>query len=167
MSAIPGSGLISLINGFVDRAIGADGLTPRVRDKLLRQQLGSAARMAPAMLAASLVVSTVFLALTWQTSRFWPILAAVCAIIMIGTHGTYLAFARTPNRTEGPPRASVIRTIAYAALLGSLWGFVLYLLPVDQSPTMRGAVTIGVGGLVCVSTMALVHYPQALEVACT
>ncbi|WP_316355930.1 putative bifunctional diguanylate cyclase/phosphodiesterase [Devosia sp.] len=162
MSAIPGSGLISLINGFVDRAIGADGLTPRVRDKLLRQQLGSAARMAPAMLAASLVVSTVFLALTWQTSRFWPILAAVCAIIMIGAHGTYLAFARMPNRTEGPPRASVIRTIAYAALLGSLWGFVLYLLPVDQSPTMRGAVTIGVGGLVCVSTMALVHYPQAL-----
>ena len=53
MSVIPGLGLLSLINGFVDRAIGADGLEPRVRDKLLRQQLGSVSRMTPAVLAAS------------------------------------------------------------------------------------------------------------------
>ena len=161
MSATSGSGLISLINGFVDRAIGADGLTPRVRDKLLRQQLRSVARMTPAMLAVSLVVAAVFLTLTWQTIHFWPILAAVSAIILLGVHGTYLAFTRVPKTTEGHPRGPVIRTITYAALLGGLWGVVLYMLPVED-PTIRGAATIGFGGLLCVSMMILVHYPQAL-----
>ena len=162
MSVFPGLGLISLINGFVDRAIGADGLSPHVRDKLLRQQLGSVTRMTPAMLVASLVVSAVFLILTWQTTRFWPILAAVSVITLIGLHGTYLAFVHPQEKADGRPRRSVVRTISYAVLLGCLWGFVLNVLPVDQSPTMRGAATIGVGGLLCISMMALVHYPQAL-----
>ncbi|HTO27542.1 MAG TPA: hypothetical protein VL017_03020, partial [Devosia sp.] len=163
MSVIPGSGLISLINGFVDRAIGADGLTPRVRDKLLRQQLGSVARMAPAMLAASVVVSAVLLTLTWQTAQFWPVLAAAGAIILIGVHGSYLAAVtvRVPNRAPGAPHASVIRTIIYTTLLGCLWGFVLNVLPIDQNPTLHAAATISVGGLFCVALMALVHYPQA------
>ena len=102
MSVIPGSGLISLINGFVDRAIGADGLTQRVRDKLLRQQLGSVARMAPAVLAASLVVLGVFLTLTWQTARFWPVLAAAVPIVLIGLHGSYLALVRVPRAAQRP-----------------------------------------------------------------
>ncbi|KRA50474.1 putative bifunctional diguanylate cyclase/phosphodiesterase [Devosia sp. Root635] len=162
MSVAPGSGLISLINGFVDRAIGADGLSAHVRDKLLRQQLGSVTRMAPAMLVASIVVSAVFLILTWQTTRFWPILAAVCVIVLIGLHGTYLAFVHPQENTNGPPRRPVLRTIVYSLLLGSLWGFVLSVLPLDQDPAIRGAATIGAGGLLCVSMMALVNYPQAL-----
>ncbi len=166
MSVIPGSGLISLINGFVDRAIGADGLTPRVRDKLLRQQLGSVARMAPAMLAASLVVLAVFLALTWQTAQFWPVLVAAGVIVLIGVHGSYLSVVKVPSRGDGTPRAAVMRTIIYATLLGCLWGFVLTVLPLDQNPTMRAASTIGVGGLFCVAMMALVHYPQALAAFC-
>jgi diguanylate cyclase (GGDEF)-like protein/PAS domain S-box-containing protein len=166
MNGVPGSGLISLINGFVDRAIGADGLTPRVRDKLLRQQLGSVARMAPAMLAASLVVSAVFLSLTWQTARFWPVLAAICVIVLIGAHGSYLAIVRMSRGQEAQPRASVVRTITYTALLGCLWGFVLNVLPVEQSPAMRAAATIGMGGLFGVAMMALVHYPQALAAFC-
>jgi len=161
MSVIPGAGLISLLNGFVDRAIGADGLSPHVRDKLLRQQLGSVNRMTPAMLAASLVVSVVFLALTWQTARFLPILAATSVIILIGLHSTYVAFL-PQEKAEGPPNKSVMRTIVYALLLGSLWGFVLNLMPVEQHATIRGAATIGVGGLLCISMMALVNYPQAL-----
>src|SRR6218665_3616929 len=131
MSVIPGLGLISLINGFVDRAIGADGLSPHVRDKLLRQQLASVTRMTPAMLAASLVVSAVFLLLTWQTTRFWPILAATSVMMLIGLHSIYLAFLRRRQDEEaGPTHKSVIRTITYAILLGSLWGFVLSVLPV-------------------------------------
>ena len=165
MSVIPGLGLISLINGFVDRAIGADGLTPRVRDKLLRQQLASMARMAPAMLAASLVVLAVFLTLTWGTAYFWPVLAAALPITLIGLHGSYLA-AWAPNKATGSTQAAVFRTIAYTALLGCLWGFVVNVLPVDQSPTIRAAATIGVGGLFCVAMMVLVHYPQALAAFC-
>ena len=162
MSVIPGSGLLSLINGFVDRAIGADGLEPRVRDKLLRQQLGSVSRMTPAVLAASLVVSGVFLMLTWQTSRFWPILIACSIIVLIGLHGSYLAFVHPQENADGPPRKAVMRTITYALLLGTLWGLVLNVLPVEQNPAIRGAATIGAGGLLCISMMALVVYPQAL-----
>src|SRR5215217_2851317 len=162
MSDIPGAGLISLVNGFVDRAIGADDLSPHVRDKLLRQQLGSVGRLTPAMLAASLVVSVVFLALTWQTTRFLPVLAATSVITLIGLHSTYMAFVHPLEKVDGRPHRSVIRTITYAVLLGSLWGFVLNVLPVEQDATVRGAATIGVGGLLCISMMALVNYPQAL-----
>jgi diguanylate cyclase (GGDEF)-like protein/PAS domain S-box-containing protein len=162
MSVMPGWNLFSLINGFVDRAIGAGGLSPHVRSKLLRQQLVSVARMTPAMLAASLVVSVVYLALTWQTTRFWPILAAIAVINLIGLHGTYLALTRPGEPAKGPPRQTVIGTIAYAALLGTLWGFVLNTLPVGQDPTIRAAATIGAGGLLCVSMMVLLNYPQAL-----
>ncbi len=162
MSVVPGSGLISLINGFVDRAIGADDLSPHVRDKLLRQQLGSVTRMAPAVLAASLAVSAVFLTLTWQTAQFWPILAATSVIVMIGLHGSYLAFVHPRQETNGPPRNAVIRTIIYAMALGTLWGFILNVLPLGQDPAIRSAATIGAGGLLCISMMALVVYPQAL-----
>lgn len=163
MSVIPGLGLITLINGFVDRAIGADGLSPHVRDKLLRQQLGSVMRMTPFMLAASLVVSVVFLVLTWQTTRFWPILAATGVMTLIGLHSTYLAFLHhAEENASGRPQKSVIRTITYAVVLGCLWGFVLSVLPVDQDPTIRGAAALGAGGLLCVSMMALINYPQAL-----
>ena len=162
MSVIPGTGLISLIDGFVDRAIGADGLSPHVRNKLLRQQLGSVARMMPAMLAASLVVSAVFLTLTWQTTRFWPILAAVAVITLTGMHATYLALVHPPEQNTGPPRKTVFRTVGYAMLLGTLWGFVLAVLPVGQDPAIRGAATIGAGGLLCISMMVLLNYPQAL-----
>ncbi len=162
MTVIPGLGLISLIDGWVDRGIGADDLTPHVRDKLLRQQLGSVARMTPAMLAASLVVSLVFLTLTWGSTGFWPMLAATCAIVALGVHGSYLAYIRRPRRMAGSPRASVIRTIGYAAMLGCLWGVVLNLLPADGGDGIRAVAIIGATGLSCVAMMALVHYPQAL-----
>src|SRR5690606_24201193 len=140
---------------------GADGLPGHVRDKLLRQQLGSVTRMTPAVLAASVVVVGVFLMLTWNTARFWPILVACVAIVLIGLHGSYIAIVRPQERAEGPPRKAVIRTVGYALLLGLLWGFVLNALPVDQDPGIRGAATIGAGGLLCISMMALVTYPQA------
>ncbi|QDZ11215.1 putative bifunctional diguanylate cyclase/phosphodiesterase [Devosia ginsengisoli] len=162
MSVIPVWGLISRINGFVDRAIGADDLSPHVRDKLLRQQLGSVTQMAPAVLAASLAVSAVFLALTWQTAQFWSILAATSIIIAIGLHGSYLAFVHPRKQAEGPPRNAVIRTIIYAMALGALWGFILNVLPLGQDPAIRSAATVGTGGLLCISMMALMVYPQAL-----
>ena len=111
MSVVRGSGLLSLINGFVDRAIGADGLEPRVRDKLLRQQLGSVSRMTPAVLAASVVVSGVFLMMTWQTSRFWPILFACSIIVLIAV------------RTKKPVRTALYFPIAYSLIMRQLGSY--------------------------------------------
>ena len=162
MSVLPGIGLFSLVNGFVDRAIGADGLSPHVRQKLLRQQLRSVGQMAPAMLVASVVVSAVFLVLTWNTVQFWPTAAAVGVINLLQLHGTYVALARRQDGDGDRPGKSVVLTILYAFLVGTLWGLVLNVLPVDQDITVRGAATIGVGGLLCISMMALVNYPQAL-----
>jgi diguanylate cyclase (GGDEF)-like protein/PAS domain S-box-containing protein len=162
MSVIPGAGLLSLINGFVDRAIGADGLSPHVRQKLLRQQLGSVNQMTPPMLVASVVVSAVFLLLTWNTSRFAPIAVAVAAINLLQLHATYLALAQPQASLDGRSGRPVARTVLYAFLLGTLWGLVLNVLPVEQHSTLRSAATIGVGGLLCISMMALVNYPQAL-----
>ena len=166
MNPIPGAGLFSSINGFVDRAIGADGLSPHVRHKLLRQQLGSVSQMTPAMLMASVVLAAVFLVLTWGTSHFVPIAVATGAITMLQLHGTYLALVYPQVPKDRRPRKSVARTILYAFLLGTLWGLVLNVLPVAQDNTLRGAATIGLGGLLCIAMMALVNYPQALAAFC-
>src|SRR5687768_7484619 len=122
MSVIPGAGVFSLINGFVDRAIGADGLSPHVRQKLLRQQLRSVGQMTPAMLVASVVVSTIFLMLTWGTARFVPVAVATTAINLLQIHGTVLALLVPPAPHAGKPTRPVVRTILYAFLIGTLWG---------------------------------------------
>lgn len=162
MSVRSGLRLFSLVSEFVDRAIGADGLPPPVRQKLLGRQLRSIGQMTPALLAASLVVSVIFMVLTWNTARFWPIVIATGTINLLHLHGAFLARPSTWSREDGNAGQTVTRTILYALAIGTMWGVVLNLLPVDQSSTVRGAATIGVGGLLCVSMMALVNYPQAL-----
>lgn len=162
MSVSLGFGLFTLVNDFVDRAIGADELAPPVREKLLRQQLASVNRMTPAILATSLVVSVVILLLTWGTKDFIPTLVGTAVIMMICLHG--MIFARFDEQAEldGRPTKSVVHTIVHAALLGVLWGLTLNILPVNESSEMRAAATMAAGGLLCVAMMALVHYPQAL-----
>lgn len=157
---IPGVGLLSAINGFVDRAIGADALPPADRQKLLGQQLESVAQLTPALLAASLVVSTVFVSLSWGTDRFWPVLIAAAAILLVQGHSTVRALHQLKSTSRAP--GSVAQTIVYALLLGTLWGLMLNVMPAEQSTVLRGAATIGVGGLLCISVVAMLHYPQAL-----
>jgi len=151
---------IAVVNSFVDRAIGAAELSPPVRAKLLRQQLASVSRMAPALLAASLVVSSVFLTLSWPSPRFLPLLVLAATTNLVYVLATYHALARW--RRPSSVEASATRTVVYSLLLGVLWGAMLTVLPVDQNATLRGASLIGAGGLLCVSMMALVHYPQAM-----
>lgn len=150
-----------MINGFVDRALGADELSPHVRDKLLQQQLGSVGRMTPAMLAASLVTSVVVVALSWEAPTFWPVLIATLFANAIAGHATYLAF-RPRLAVPQPTDRSVTSTIIHALAMGLLWGFVFNVLPLGQEAPLRGAAAIGAGGLMCVSMMALVNYPQVL-----
>lgn len=162
MSLLPGASLFSLVHGFVDRAIGADGLPPAVRDKLLRQQLGSVGQLAPAMLAACLMVSGMFLVLCWQTPHFGPVLASSCAIALIGLHNAYLFVRSSQDASAGSPRMSATRVVLYALLLGLLWGVMLNVLPMDGNGTLRSAAAVGVGGLLCIAMVSLINYPQAL-----
>ncbi|MET3924312.1 EAL domain-containing protein [Devosia sp. 2618] len=162
MSVAPLNGLIALVNGFVDSAIGADGLPEHVRAKLLNQQLRSISRLAPAILATSVLVTVVYLVLTWQTASFWPVVAATGAINLVCLHNTCLVIKSKRRRDQGPSPSPVLRVLVSAVLLGSLWGLVLNLMPLGSSAAARSAATIGVGGMLCVSMMALVNYPQAL-----
>jgi len=153
--------LVSFSNITIDRAIGADGLAPHVRTKLLRQQLRSIAATTPFLLVGSIVVSVIFLALTWGTVRFWPLLA--CLIVVNLLYGAAVLMGRhpAPTSTVGVPVAAVIKTMSFAVVLGALWGVTLNVLPVGDIALMRSAATIGVGGLMCISMMAMVNYPQA------
>ena len=162
MKATTGSGLFSLINGFVDPALGADGLPPALRQKLLRQQLGSVREMMPAMLAVTGVVSIVLLVLTWGSTRFATLAATLSAINGLQIHATWLAWKKAGREQDSRPARPVGRAVTYALLLGSLWGLAFNVLPVDMSAALRAAATIGAGGLICVAMMALVNYPQAL-----
>ncbi|WP_332687998.1 putative bifunctional diguanylate cyclase/phosphodiesterase [Devosia sp.] len=157
----PVLGLVSAINGLFDRAIGAAGLSPQIRGKLLRQQLDSVGRMMPVLVAASLVVVVAVLALTWRSVMFWPLLVVGGVIGLIGMHSVSLAVDWRHGQVTVPP-GSASRSVIYSAVLGTLWGVVVNMLPIEQDGTMRGVAAMGVSGLLCIAMMALVNYPQAL-----
>lgn len=154
----PGN-MFSQLNGFVDRAIGADGLSVPMREKLLRQQLASVALMAPALLAASLIVSVVFLVVTRGLPVFGALAGLVSAINIICFVGTIWA-ARGRSALAASQVAS--RVVVLALGLGVLWSVVLSVLPVQEDMAIRTVALLGAGGLLCISMIALINYPQAL-----
>ena len=142
MGMVPGAGLVSLFDNFVDRAIGADELPHAVREKLLQQQLASISRMSPAIFAAATVVSAIFLILTWQTARFGPIAVGTGVILIVHAHIFFLTRGRRAGAAEPHIHRAALVAVIYALVLGMLWALILNVLPVDQDATVRGAATI-------------------------
>ena len=153
------AGPILSVNGLIDHLVGAGGLAAQVRSKLLRQQLRSIEQMTPALLAGSLMVSAILLTLTWGTARFSQLLVCLLAINIV-----YLAETIMSRWSRGPATWSLPavtgKAMGFSIALGCLWGITLSILPVEDT-LVRSAATIGVGGLMCISLMALVTYPQA------
>jgi diguanylate cyclase (GGDEF)-like protein/PAS domain S-box-containing protein len=151
--------VISRINGFVDRAIGADGLSEPLREKLLRQQLQSVALMVPALMATSLIVSVVLLVVTWGLPSFGLLAGLLSAINAIHLYATARA-AR--GSSDGPIGRAPAQVVLLALAVGVLWAIVLSVLPVQQDMAIRTVALLGAGGLLCISLIALINYPQAL-----
>jgi diguanylate cyclase (GGDEF)-like protein/PAS domain S-box-containing protein len=151
--------VISRINGFVDRAIGADGLSAPLREKLLRQQMQSVALMVPALMATSLIVSVVLLVVTWGLPAFGLLAGLLSAINAIHLYATARA-ARGPS--DGPIGQAPAQVVLLALLVGVLWAIVLSVLPVHQDMAIRTVALLAAGGLLCISLIALINYPQAL-----
>ena len=151
--------VISRVNGFVDRAIGADGLSGPLREKLLRQQLQSVALMVPALMATSLIVSVVLLVVTWGLPTFGLLAGLLSAINAIHLYATARA-AR--GSSDGPMGKAPAQVVLLALLVGVLWAIVLSVLPVHQDMAIRTVALLGAGGLLCISLIALINYPQAL-----
>ncbi|MCP8884035.1 EAL domain-containing protein [Devosia sp. XJ19-1] len=149
----------SQIDGFVDRAIGADGLSGALREKLLGQQLASVALMVPALMAASLIVSVVFMVVTWGLPSFGVLAALLSAINVIHLYATALASRSRPAQVAGRAATQVVML---ALSVGALWAVVLSVLPVEQDIAIRTVALLGAGGLLCISLIALINYPQAL-----
>lgn len=123
MIRIPGSGLFSLVNRFVDRAIGADVLSAVVRQNLLHQQLRSVAEMTPAMLAASTAVSVVFMMMSWGHPGFWYLVLTLAVILIMQLHSVYLAFVHIRTPAILVPNKTGNRTILYAFMVGVAWAW--------------------------------------------
>ena len=151
--------VISRMNGFVDRAIGADGLSDPLREKLLRQQLQSVALMVPALMATSLIVSVVFLVVTWGLPSFGLLAGLLSVINVIHLYATARA-AR--GSSDGPIGRAPVQVILLALTVGVLWAIVLSVLSVQQDMAIRTVALLGAGGLLCISLIALINYPQAL-----
>jgi diguanylate cyclase (GGDEF)-like protein/PAS domain S-box-containing protein len=151
--------VFSRINGFVDRAIGADGLSEHLREKLLRQQLESVALMIPALMATSLILSVVFLVVTWGMPSFGLLAALLSAINAIHLYATVRAAGTRSDQSI--ERASTL-VVGLGLVVGCLWAVVLSVLPVQQDMAIRTVALLGAGGLLCISLIALINYPQAL-----
>ncbi len=152
--------LFSLVNGFVDRAIGAADLSPHVRDKLLMQQLATVARTTPFMMTAALVVSVVILMLTWGTNRFWMLTAVLVPTNIVYFYATWLALSR--HSRKGVAAKESVRAVVFSLLLGTLWAVVLGGLPFGQDAVVQNVALVCAGGLLCVAVLSLVNYPQAM-----
>ncbi|MBD8066700.1 EAL domain-containing protein [Devosia sp. PTR5] len=153
--------LHSATNAFVDRAIGADGLSVPVREKLLKQQLDSIGRMVPALLATSLILSPVLVLLVWGRPRAWAVLALLCAASLILLWSSLLA-TRVLRSSPGQAPSLAGQMVLSCFLAGTSWACALALLPSGLPGALQGAAIIGAGGLLCISMMALINYPQAM-----
>lgn len=147
--------LAAAVNDMFDRSIGAAGLSPEVRRNLLRQQVDSIGRMLPVLVAASLVVALTMLALTWRTALFWPLLAVTGVIALMGLHSIWLAPDQSRGKITLRPIESASRGVIYSAVLGTLWGVVINVLPLAEGGDMRAIAATGIGGLVSIAIMAL------------
>lgn len=163
MSITPKPGQILLISGLIDRALGADALTPGMRQNVLRRQLQSIAPMAPVLLVASLVLSVVLLITSAGQAWFWLLTASMGSLLVLQLVHTHRSGRRTePLRADEPNRAAAF-VVLQALLLGTLWGVVLHLvLSGGGTPHLPVAASLGAGGLLCVAAVALINYPLAL-----
>ncbi len=162
MSSVSGPGVFSAVDRFVDRAIGADGLTRHLRDKLLAQQMASVGHLFPAITAASLVVAALFLVLCWGSSLMWPMALCVTIILLLCLNAGRIATGLGDNPAALDTRRSAVALVAHAALLGGLWGLAFNMLPAAGEAGLTGTGTLGLGGLLIISAVALVNFPQAL-----
>lgn len=149
-----------MINDFVDRAIGADGLRPAVRERLLRRQFDSVADMAPAMLASTMLVVAVMLSLTWGQPGFITVAVLGAALVVLHILGSVAA--RVKPGKNGNVHYVAAGIVASALVVGSVWGLLIASMPIADDLMLRNGVLIGGGGVICVSLMALVNYPQAM-----
>src|SRR5690606_17690998 len=162
MKSVPGPSLFSAVDRFVDRAIGADGLTRHLRDKLLAQQMASVGQLFPAITAASLVVAALFMVLSWGSSLAWPMALCVTIILLLALNASRLAARLGDNPPAEAVRNCSRLMVAHAGLLGGLWGLAFNMLPSASAAGLTGTGTMGLGGLLIISAVALVNFPQAL-----
>ncbi len=162
MKSVSGPSVFSAVDRFVDRAIGADGLTPNLRDKLLAQQMTSVGYMFPAITAASLVVAALFMVLSWGTSLAWPMALCVTTILFLAANASRLGARLGDSSTAQEARGAARGLVAHSALLGALWGVAFNMLPSSTGGGLTGTGTMGLGGLLVISAVALVNFPQAL-----
>jgi PAS domain S-box len=162
MKSVPGPSLFSAVDRFVDRAIGADGLTRHLRDKLLAQQMASVGQLFPAITAASLVVAALFMVLSWGSSLAWPMALCVTIILLLALNASRLAARLGDNPPAEAVRSCSRLMVAHAGLLGGLWGLAFNMLPSASAAGLTGTGTMGLGGLLIISAVALVNFPQAL-----
>lgn len=154
---------LSALNRLFDRAIGAEGLRPAVRERLLRRQLGSIDRTAPAMLAAAIMIFAVLGLASWHEAAFAPALGVTLLIVLL--HAASLLAVRQPfdPARDAEWAAAVAVSLSFAG--GCLWGVVVWLLPAAGT-AFAGPVLLGCGGVLVIASLSLVHYPQALAVYC-
>jgi PAS domain S-box-containing protein len=121
--------------------------------------LESVALMIPALMATSLILSVVFLVVTWGMPSFGLLAALLSAINAIHLYATVRAAGTRSDQSI--KRASTL-VVGLGLVVGCLWAVVLSVLPVQQDMAIRTVALLGAGGLLCISLIALINYPQAL-----
>lgn len=155
--------IATTVNHLMDRAIGADGMKPHLRERLLKEQISAMTAMTPVVVAATYVVSGIFVVLCWGRPEFNATLIWAVAFWCIGLSSIF-ASGTSDARDKSAPLSphAVTKILSYAVLCGALWGAAFNILPGRDSPIIANAATIGIGGMLFLVMVSLISYPQAM-----
>jgi len=153
--------LAARVERVVDRVTGADRLKPHIRQQLQLEQVRIIVQLSPLLFGGALLTSIVFLSFVVDTPTFSPTFWWAVAInSLYGLAAAVWWRGRHDPSHIFSERSNVNTTILCAFLTGALWGVAANIMPIDD-PSIRAVVSIGVGGMLFVSLLALVSLPLA------
>lgn len=146
----------------MDSVLGANGLKPALKARLLGEQIKAIIQVTPPMSAGAVALSLMIVAVSSRTSMFWP-MVAWCVALHVALLGGLRAWWRGRHRagSRGASQRGIRRAALNAFIMGSLWGVVpALLIPMEDIPVKLAAALV-TAGVLCASAFALSVLPLA------
>ncbi|MGE0503531.1 MAG: putative bifunctional diguanylate cyclase/phosphodiesterase [Rhizobiaceae bacterium] len=151
----------------MNRAIGADGLSPAMRSQLLSEQIRTATEMTPITVAGNLAASLLILALTYGADQFAAVLcwALVLNLLqVVGIQGWWRSRGRRASGKGG--HTNERRAVLNSIVAGSVWGVLPVLALPAHDHVLELSVAVVIAGVLFVAGFALLVLPKAALAFC-
>ena len=144
----------------MQRALGADKITSDMRAHLVREQVRSAALMAPVTAIASMAVAFILVGITRDTPSFLPILAWAVALVSAQLFTLYRVAThrhRAGRQPGNPGRRALLNSLG----MGLIWGALPAIGLPSHDHFMELTIAVVLCGVLFAAGFSLLILPEA------